>query len=186
MTSTSPPAGDLLLHPRARRGEGRGGDCSSWLWWGEHSSVQGCRRHRRGQAGWRGEGSQQSPHPLPPGWWGAGASSPALPRGHSVLSCSVPALFVFLPRGWGWAGLIQLGAPDRGNREWEQEAGAAPHLPGSWALESSLWQTSPSVVEGASWWLQRDPPSSSGCSFDRKCGPLTGCTDAWVSGLSVK
>ena len=86
------------------------------------------------------EGASNCPHPLPPGWRGAGASSPPLPRGHSVLlSRSVPALFVFLPRGWGWAGLTELGAQTEGTGNGTGMGvgvGLAPPPP--WQLGSTL------------------------------------------------
>lgn len=129
MASTSPPSRRPEAPPTGTDGE-REGDCPVRLL-GEKTAASG--RHRRGQAGWRGGGSQQSPppHSLPPGWLEAGASSPALPRGHSVLSRSVPALFVFLPRGWGWAGLPELGAQTegRGSRN-RNGGGAGPPPPG--------------------------------------------------------
>lgn len=88
--------------------------------------VQGCVRPSRGQAG----GAKGRPHELPLGWWGQGPQS-CLPRGHSVLYCTVPALFVFLPRGWGWAGLTELGALGQrelgeGGGEWSGGGAGVP------------------------------------------------------------
>ena len=118
VASTSFPNG-----PTHRRGGEWGGDCPVQL-----------QREKTPLAGWRVEGVGDRPPSLP--FWlvgGAGASSPALPRGHSVLSCSgsVPALFVILlragvggPHGAGGLG----GGHGSGTRN---RGGAGPHLSGS-------------------------------------------------------
>lgn len=139
----------------------RGGDCPVRPQRGKNS-VQPLGGTGGGRLGGTVEGASDHPHPLLPGWWEAGAPSPALPGGHSVLSCSVlfqPCLSS-CPEGGGGRASLSWGPRQReeGVRT-GMGVGPAPHLPGQ--LGSVILSVASPSIERASWWLQQDPPSSS-------------------------
>ena len=170
MASTSFPNG-----PTHRRGGEWGGDCPVQL-----------QREKTPLAGWRVEGVGDRPPSLP--FWlvgGAGASSPALPRGHSVLSCSgsVPALFVILLRA-GVGGPHGAGGLGGGHGEWDPEQG--------WGRPASLRQLSSVIFSVADFSLYRrsqlvaaaGPPPSSQPVLTGNVGLSLTSPTAKVPGLS--